>query len=679
MKQIPFGFLRGCAIVGAMPRQRHFPALWTPVLLAACLLPLAATAADRSPDPSHDPSRSPRDIDGTQYGQRIALGPLWLFATGDNPAYASPNYDDSGWMILDQKRLADDVGLGEAQYGWYRAHIHLRPGSTAVMVGLDHMRGSYEIYVNGVRIGSAGDMNGKLYRYQRAQAVYPIPQSLLIARGEMILAIRCALDHASTYMPIEPSATDSLLSSESASRELSYDHAHITLDDWVLELLSLLTGMVASSLFLTLRNRREYLAVAVYSLASAGYNAVWLWNDLVIYNWQAQVLVGIAFGTANVALIEFVRLVLGRERSRTLLLLEAASFAASFGPLVNVTGLGQSIHLGFFAYFSASLTVDAVLLVLLVRGWRQGNRESFVLLPAIVVYSAAQWYGFIRTLVVYIHLVRAPWPAFSLPVGTYSFTAADIGYFVFYVTMLIFLVLRTVRIARERAHAAAELEAARTTQQLLLARSSQSTPGFKVESVYYPASEVGGDFFLVSPGADGSLLVIVGDVSGKGIIAAMRVAMILGVLRREDSRSPAEALRNLNQALFIKGEVGFTTACCVRIDRDSLCTLANAGHLAPYIDGKEMDVPPSLPLGVTEDTHFEEVTKRLDSGQSLVLLSDGVVEARNPAGELFGFERTASLSTKSADQIARAAKQFGQEDDITVLTLQFAPVEVLHA
>jgi serine phosphatase RsbU (regulator of sigma subunit) len=92
-----------------------------------------------------------------------------------------------------------------------------------------------------------------------------------------------------------------------------------------------------------------------------------------------------------------------------------------------------------------------------------------------------------------------------------------------------------------------------------------------------------------------------------------------------------------------------------------------------------MDVPPSLPLGVTEDTHFEEVTKRLDSGQSLVLLSDGVVEARNPAGELFGFERTASLSTKSADQIARAAKQFGQEDDITVLTLQFAPVEVLHA
>ena len=281
--------------------------------------------------------------------------------------------------------------------------------------------------------------------------------------------------------------------------------------------------------------------------------------------------------------------------------------------------------------------------MLLVRGWIEGNREARILLPAILVYSVAQWYGFLRSLVFYIHLVHALWPYFSLPIGTYSFTAGDIGYFVFYVTLLLFLVLRTVRIARERAHAAAELEAARTTQQLLLSRSSQSTPGFQVETVYYPASEVGGDFFLVSPDSDGSLITIVGDVSGKGLIAAMRVAMILGVLRREDSRSPAQSLRNLNQALFTKSDAGFTTACCVRIDRDGLATMANAGHLAPYIDGKEMAVPPSLPLGVTEDELFEEVSVKLAPGQSLVLLSDGVVEARNTRGELFGFERTASF------------------------------------
>ena len=174
-------------------------------------------------------------------------------------------------------------------------------------------------------------------------------------------------------------------------------------------------------------------------------------------------------------------------------------------------------------------------------------------------------------------------------------------------------------------------------------------------------------------------MAIVGDVSGKGIIAAMRVAMIVGVLRREDSRNPAEALRNLNQALYTKGEAGFTTACCMRIDRDGLCTMANAGHLAPYIDGKEMAVPPSLPLGITEDAQFDEVTVKLAPGQSLVLLSDGVVEARNSTGEMFGFERTASLSTQSAEKIAQTAQTHGQEDDITVLKLTFAPAEVLHA
>ena len=658
-----------------MPRQRHFPALWIPVLFAACLCSLAATAQDRSPDPGHNP----RNIDATAYGQRITLGPLWLFAAGDNPSFASPRYDDSGWMILDQSRLVGDLDLGTARYAWYRAHIHLRAGSTAMMVGLEYIHGSYEVYANGVRIGSAGDLYGTPSRFQRAMVVYTIPQALLDSRGDMVLAVRCTFNRARTLMPFGPLTGVYLLSSESAPREQSYANAHYTLDDWVLLFLSLLTGIVALSLYLALRSQREYLAVAVYSLAAAGYNAVWLWEDLAIYNMLGSIANAVTFGTANVALIEFVRLVLGRARSRTLLFLEAASFVAAFGPLSTVSGVGNSIHLGFFAYYLATLTVDALLLVLLVRGWIEGNREARILLPAIVVYSVAQWYSFLRSLVFYIHLVHALWPFFSLPVGTYSFTAADIGYFVFYVTLLLFLVLRTVSIARERAHAAAELEAARTTQQLLLARSSQSTPGFKVETVYFPASEVGGDFFLVSPGADGSLMAIVGDVSGKGIIAAMRVAMIVGVLRREDSRSPAESLRNLNQALFMKGEAGFTTACCLCIDRDGLCTMANAGHLAPYIDGKEMAVPSSLPLGITEDAQFEEVTVKLAPGQSLVLLSDGVVEARNAQGELFGFERTAALTTDSAQNIAGAAQRFGQEDDITVLTLQFAPVEVLHA
>ena len=226
--------------------------------------------------------------------------------------------------------------------------------------------------------------------------------------------------------------------------------------------------------------------------------------------------------------------------------------------------------------------------------------------------------------------------------------------------------------ARERAAYAAELQAASTVQQLLLQSASRPTPGFQVDSVYVPASEVGGDFFFVSPAPDGSLTAIVGDVSGKGLTSAMRVAMILGVLRRETSYDPAEILANLNNALIAQGQLGFTTACCIRISLDGDYKFANAGHIAPYHSGKEICAPPSLPLGIAPDQAYELVSGHLVRGERLVLLSDGVPEARGESGELYGFERLPSLTLLPAREIAETAQKFGQEDDITVVTLAFA-------
>jgi serine phosphatase RsbU (regulator of sigma subunit) len=229
-----------------------------------------------------------------------------------------------------------------------------------------------------------------------------------------------------------------------------------------------------------------------------------------------------------------------------------------------------------------------------------------------------------------------------------------------------------VEAARERAAFAAELQAASTVQQLLLQSASQLTTGFQVESVYLPASEVGGDFFLVLAGADGSLTAIVGDVSGKGLTAAMRVAMILGALRRETSHAPDEILAGLNNALIAQGQLGFTTACCVRMALSGEFTLANAGHIAPYQSGRELDTPPALPLGLVPDQSYQIVRGCLAPGENLVLMSDGVPEAMSPTGELYGFERLPSLTQMSAKHIAEAAQSFGQEDDITVLTLALA-------
>lgn len=217
-----------------------------------------------------------------------------------------------------------------------------------------------------------------------------------------------------------------------------------------------------------------------------------------------------------------------------------------------------------------------------------------------------------------------------------------------------------------------ELELAHWLQNQLLL--TQTTPGFAVESVYQPASEVGGDFFLVSPGPDGSLNAIVGDVSGKGLVAAMRVSMILGVLRREPSRDPAEVLRGLNEALLPQGATSqprleFTTACCVHIEHSGRYRLANAGHISPFVDGVEIRTPPALPLGLAADQDYVEVCGLLAAGKRLVLMSDGVVEARSGSGELYGFERLAELTKKSAREIADVAMRFGQEDDISVLTI----------
>jgi serine phosphatase RsbU (regulator of sigma subunit) len=227
--------------------------------------------------------------------------------------------------------------------------------------------------------------------------------------------------------------------------------------------------------------------------------------------------------------------------------------------------------------------------------------------------------------------------------------------------------------ARARAAFAAELHAASTVQQLLLQSASRPTPGFQVESVYLPASEVGGDFFFVSSTPDGSVLAIVGDVAGKGLTAAMRVAMILGALRRETSHDPGEILFGLNNALTAQGQLGFTTACCIRISLSGEYTLSNAGHIAPYLSGRELDTPSALPLGLVRDQTYDLTRGQLSSGERLVLLSDGVPEARSQTGELYGFERLSSLTRMPAKDIAETAQGFGQEDDITVLTLAFAP------
>ena len=195
--------------------------------------------------------------------------------------------------------------------------------------------------------------------------------------------------------------------------------------------------------------------------------------------------------------------------------------------------------------------------------------------------------------------------------------------------------------------------------------------GYRIESAYLPAQEVGGDFYQVLQQKDGTHLIVVGDVSGKGLKAAMTGTLAIGALRSlaGEGLGPAALLTRLNRQLAQEPDGGFITCVCLIASSSGRVVIANAGHPAPYCNGAEVDLDGDLPLGIVEEVPYIETELNLETGETLTLLSDGVVEARSASGELFGFERTRGISRERAGKIAATAQQFGQEDDITVLTV----------
>lgn len=291
--------------------------------------------------------------------------------------------------------------------------------------------------------------------------------------------------------------------------------------------------------------------------------------------------------------------------------------------------------------------------------WRGGNREAGLLLPSFLLASTFEVLGIILPSFMRFH------------VGRFTFDYDDLSMFFFLISIGPVLLFRHRRITLEHERATAELEAAQRVQTLLLRSSSTSSATIWIENVYRPALEVGGDFFHTTV-VDGQHRIIIGDVSGKGLGAAMLVSAIIGALDTLHDAAPARVLRSLNDLLLVRQQGGFATCLCAVVTPEGEIRMANAGHLAPYRNGSEVAVESGLPLGLTTGIEYPEVSLRIATGDRLTFLSDGVVEAQNASGELFGFERTREISTESASEIARSAQAFGQIDDITVLTLAVA-------
>lgn len=594
----------------------------------------------------------------------VPLDGVWRVHPGDNAQWTQPEFDDSGWHLAPITQIPDRY----AGWIWYRAHVKLPENPGALDLWVVASLGSYEAYVNGIKLGPTEGIQSVLRWRLPTSAALP----LLETRPDTVIAIRLYVPALPARRPINRVA----MGNHEYIQDLVWARVTSRLNPFVAQLcmcaLFFACGLLMVFLYVAQREHVEYLllGIAFVGLALTLFGE---WGEqaaVIPFSWNRLILDPLSW-LVFVAELEFVYRFVGRKpgklmRCYQILLLAMPLFdnpAAWFGVIRWETALA----------LEAMVPVPAVIAMPVLLGvwWRRGNHDAGLLLGPMLLANIGT---------VLDNATNAAWlagwkknPGSLIPpvrLGPFSIDTTTWTQLFFVVSIGILLYRRFVRVSQEQARAAAELEAARSVQSLLIEKCTPSIPGFRIQSVYLPASEVGGDFFRVSAGENGSALVVVGDVSGKGLKAAMTVSTIIGALRGCKEREPARILAHLNDVLL--GETGgFVTCCAARITSEGAVVMANAGHLSPYRNGEELDAGAGLPLGIAEEAEYDEVWYRLNAGDRLTFASDGVVEARNAEGELLGFDRVRAISAKDAHEIAEEARAFGQEDDITVLTVDF--------
>ncbi len=590
----------------------------------------------------------------------------WRAQEGDDARWAAPDFDDSGWNVA--APLSAGSGAfwtsGWAPVTWYRVTYRIPSEwrGISLALGIWKLDDAYEVFAGGVKIGEFGTLpppgiqdNRAVTAFSFRRVAFRIPPEAC-RDGEVRIAVRrWRLPGANSWELYEVAPFPNqlpvigLTGTVQREREIRVTRTYIRGLPGMLELL---LTFACGGLCLAMRRRgedTELLWAGLALLALGAQTALWL--PMTLGDWPKTALLPLAW--------------------------------------IFLTGTASSLFLGWFLaemipewrrwirWVSIPIALTASTAGIsspLIIGSRMG------LLAVALVCAWEIWRCHRRGIAVVLAVAMKPW--LQLFTGTSSgwnsLNYYSVGPFLISLRRtsdaLIALAIATLlyaRVRRERAQrqeVTRDLEAARRVQEALLGNAEAASSAFAVDAVYLPAREVGGDFYQTLPGEDGSLLVVVGDVAGKGLQAAMLVASVIGSLRNEFSRAPGEVLAHLNRSLLGQARGGFVTCCCARFDPDGTVTVANAGHLAPYAGGCEVEVEAGLPLGIAAGMEYAEV--RLAMVEPFLLVSDGVVEAASETGELFGFERTRGISGKTAGEIAAAAQAWGQNDDITVVAVR---------
>jgi serine phosphatase RsbU (regulator of sigma subunit)/predicted ester cyclase len=248
--------------------------------------------------------------------------------------------------------------------------------------------------------------------------------------------------------------------------------------------------------------------------------------------------------------------------------------------------------------------------------------------------------------------------------------------------------LEQERIERERVEH--ELRVARGIQQASLPKEVPTLEGWQITPYYQPAREVGGDFYDFHLLSEGRLGLVVGDATGKGVPAALVMSTTCGMLQAVsqtlDSSSPGEVLSRVNETLLSRIPQNMFVTCFYAIlePESGSLTYANAGHDLPYLhrNGAAEELRArGMPLGLMPGMGYEEKETIVQAGESALFYSDGLVEAHDPKGEMFGFPRLRALVAEHAEErslgdflleelYSFVGEGWEQEDDITLLTLR---------
>jgi sigma-B regulation protein RsbU (phosphoserine phosphatase) len=617
----------------------------------------------------------PATIHGT-----LKLDGAWRFHTGDDPAWADPAFDDSHWDKVNLSTSLVEQGIETySGYAWYR--LRLRPVpipdsgqlSLSLLVAPNSV-GQLQVLINGVEVARTQGMTDQGSTTQPVMyqsRPFTVELSKAAPDGTVLIAIRSWAEASISRGLIDHVE---LGEAESVGEKLTLEKGHEwdqhVLAAMIVSFLFLCVTILGSTLYLAQRNHSEYLWLALLCLSvtvsgtietAYGASLLSLTVSSILGRWASRIFMAVT--------LEFV---LRFTASGYRKFVRGTQIAVLVLPLVSFLHPTQIYD---YLSITAQIVFCALVVAMLFRAWRRGRLEAGVMLVPFFLAASADSIDTLLDYAAAQHWLSERFASHRFHLGPLEFTINTVAYLIFLVSLIAVILYRFVHVSQEEQRSAAEIEAARSVQALLIPTQLPSNRNFVLESAYLPANGVGGDFFQALPLKDDSMLIVVGDVSGKGLQAAMNASTLVGALRNELSHDPATVLAHLNTVMLgTSGSVaGFATCLCARIYPSGKMTIANAGHLSPYRDGREMELAACLPLGIIPDVEYEQSTFQLKHGDRLTFLSDGVVEATDAKGQLFGFERTQQVSHEPARYIAQIAQRFGQTDDITVVSLYFVP------